>query len=747
VLSFDRFTQLLEGRCRYYSKPDFRLIMERVDLHQWKTREVARLLALVETERRYYQEIVASIPIGLLVISADLAIVSANRAILTIFGLRSKDSLRGPLDTLLPALVLDRVTEALKTGGAEMNILAATLRSGKRIRLAIQTIRGQDDEASKEALLTIEDLSGIDSTPQGQALASERHQFPPSEILDKIDAMIWAAEVPSMRFVFVSKGSEKMLGYAVDQWTSNDSAWTDRVYQADRELVVQSYRHAIDRGEGQTCEYRALTGDGQLVWLRESADLLKDVAGNPTLLIGVTVEITQRRELEEQLVQAERIDAVVRFGSRMGHELNRILMIQTCYGEELLNELPVGSPLRGYVEEILQQGELINGLTSRVLAFSTRPSGEPGRVSLEPVLIGLKKRLRYLTEGLQLDFEIASDLGHVKADAALLAKVLTVIVEHARLAMQGKGWITIEASRIQITEETGTRDAPLHTGAYAVISITTTGPSLERDTQTTLFETVLAGNEAGDEVAAAMSRVYRIVRQWGGDISVSNGPIEGFIFRVFLESVAENDLDQSKPPNVVHDVVAPVAEMRAETILVVEDEAGIRALMRRILRRKGYQVLEASNGEDALIVCREHPSPIDLLIFDVMILQIGGSDLIARLREQYEGIKILISGYTDDSSSASGNFPTGSEFLQKPFTSGSLVDKVKDVLADEGASGSHASDDELERYSLGKVSEDECLPLEEHLLLCARCRARLEEIDSYIAIMKAAQRAILSRPD
>ena len=657
--------------------------MERADLEQWKAREVARLLALVETERRYYQEIVASIPVGLLVLSSDLAIISANRAIRKIFGLRSGDSLRGRLDSLLPGWVLDRVTEVLKTGEAETDVIVETGREGKRVRVGIQAIRNWDDESSQEALLTIEDLSGIEVAPQPQAPVSEPQAFPAAELIENLDAIVWAVELPSMNFLFVSKHAEKALGYNLEQWTSNPSFWTDRVYAADRDWVTQSYRRAMDRGEGHACEFRAITSDGRLVWLRESVRLLKDAEGSAAYFIGVTVDVTERRQLEDQLVQSERVEAVTRLASRMAHDLNNMLMILTGYSEELLNGMPAGSPLRGDVQEILAATGRMNGLTTQLLAFARHQGNATSTVPLETVLSGMKNRLQHLIgAGVHLDFKFPSDAGEVKADAAQLDQVLTSIIERARLAMHEEGRIAIETSHVEITEDLRRADAPLRPGSYTVISIANSGRPLEGEARATLFETILPAKDAVDETAAALSRAYGIVRQWGGDISVSNGPVEGSVFRVFLESVGEHVVSQAEPVEIIPEVVAPAAETHRETILVVEDEAGIRALVRKILRRQGYEVLEASNGDEALIVCREHAGTLDLLITDVMMPQMGGRELVDRMREQCRGMKVLyVSGYTDDSSIYSGNFPPGTAFLQKPFTLGSLLDKVKEVLA------------------------------------------------------------------
>ena len=664
--------------------------MERADLEQWKAREVARLLALVETERRYYQEIVASIPVGLLVLSSDLAIISANRAIRKVFGLRSGESLRGRLDSLLPGWVLDRVIEVLKTGETETDVIVETGREGKRVRVGIQAIRNWDDESSQEALLTIEDLTGLEVAPQpqapdaeAQAPAAEPQAFPAAELIENLDAIVWAVELPSMNFLFVSKHAEKALGYNLEQWTSNPSFWTDRVYAADRDWVTQSYRRAMDRGEGHACEFRAITSDGRLVWLRESVRLLKDAEGSAAYFIGVTVDVTERRQLEDQLVQSERVEAVTRLASRMAHDLNNMLMILTGYSEELLNGMPAGSPLRGDVQEILAATGRMNGLTTQLLAFARNQVNAAGTISLETVLSGMKNRLQSLTgAGLHLDFKFSSDAGEVKAEAAQLDQVLTSIIERARLAMHEEGRIKIETSHVEITEDLRRADAPLRPGSYAVISIANTGRPLEGEARSNLFETILPGKDAVDETAAALSRAYGIVRQWGGDISVSNGPVEGSVFRVFLESVGEHVVNQAEPVEIIPEIVAPAAQTHRETILVVEDEAGIRALVRKILRRQGYEVLEASNGNEALIVCREHSGTLDLLITDVMMPQMGGRELVDRMREQCRGMKVLyVSGYTDDSSIYSGNFPPGTAFLQKPFTLGSLLDKVKEVLA------------------------------------------------------------------
>jgi CheY-like chemotaxis protein len=244
--------------------------------------------------------------------------------------------------------------------------------------------------------------------------------------------------------------------------------------------------------------------------------------------------------------------------------------------------------------------------------------------------------------------------------------------------------ITLQTSHLEITEDLRRPNAPLQPGAYAVISIIAPAQPPDGEAKAALFECSLPGKEPWDEVAAMLSRAYGMVRQWGGDISVSNAPHAASQFRIFLPRVeapadlaAEPVVAAAAPPPPAPEPPAPLA-----TILVVEDEAGIRALVRKILRRQGYEVLEAPNGQDALALCRDHGQRVELLITDVLMPQMGGRELVERLQTQGHNMKVLyVSGYTDDATIYSGELPAGTAFLQKPFTLGSLLDKVKEVLA------------------------------------------------------------------
>jgi two-component system, cell cycle sensor histidine kinase and response regulator CckA len=668
--------------------------MERTDLDHWRSREVARLLALVETQRRYYQEIVASIPVGLMVLSSDLGILLANAAARKIFGLHTSDSQRRRMDTILPASLLDRIEDVLQTGVAATGVMIEATRDQRRLRIGILAIRNWDEEAAQEALLTIEDLTAVELTPAAapavEALVIEAPSAPPaavtaSEFVDNLDAVIWAVEVPSMNFVFASPQAGKLLGFAPEHWTSHPSFWLDRVDNSDRDWVARAYERAIESGAAHSLEFQAITASGGALWLREYARLLPAAEGQPRYMIGVAVDVTERRMLEDQLVQAERVEAVSRLASRMAHDLNNALMVLTGYSEELLTALPAGSTMRSDVQEILSATERVGGLTSQLLSFARRQGQAAAEIELESALGKISLRLAaILGTHVGLDLRLSAEPNRVRADASQLEHVLTAIVERARQGMHAGEKITLGTSHLEITEDLRRPNAPLQPGIYAVISIAAPSQPLDGEAKVALFECSVPGKEPWDDVAATLSRAYGIVRQWGGDISVSNAHAAS-LFRIFLPRLDAPAGAAAEPPVAVSEPLPPAPEPPAPlaTILVVEDEAGIRALVRKILRRQGYEVLEAANGQDALALCREQGKRVELLITDVLMPQMGGRELVERLQTQGHDMKVLyVSGYTDDTSIYSGELPAGTAFLQKPFTLGSLLDKVKEVLAE-----------------------------------------------------------------
>ena len=364
----------------------------------------------------------------------------------------------------LPPSLLDRIEEVLKTGVQQTGVMVENGRDSRRLRVGIQAIRNWDEEAAQEALLTVEDLTGTAELPEVAAPAVEAPPEPAiaevlpaistQQLIDNVDAIVWAVELPSMNFVFASPQAEKLLGFAPEHRTSHPSFWLDRVRDSDRDWVAQSYQRAMEAGAAHSCEFQAITAGGSNVWLREYARVLPGVEGQPRYMIGVAVDVTERRMLEDQLVQSERVEAVSRLASRMAHDLNNMLMILTGYSEELLTSLPAGSTLRADVQEILAATDRMSGLTSQLLSFARRPSGALVEMDLESTLGRFGPRLSALLgTHVGLELRLSGEPSRVRADMGQLEEVMTAIVERARQAMHAGEKIVVETSRLEVTED------------------------------------------------------------------------------------------------------------------------------------------------------------------------------------------------------------------------------------------------------------------------------------------------------
>jgi PAS domain S-box-containing protein len=665
--------------------------MERADLELWKAREVARLLALVETERRYYQEIVASIPVGLVVLSSDLSIVSSNRAVRQIFGMRSGDPVRGRLEALLPGSVVDRVQEVLKTGAALTAIPVETpLNGGRSLRLGIQAIRSWGDEAEQEILLTIEDVTGLEAGPSGSRSGAADAQLREqtigetpgaAELIANLGATAWAVEIPDMKFVFVNEQGHQLLGFETNHWLETANFWEERIHPDDRESVLAMYKGAIEDGGSKriTCEYRSIGADRRAVWIYETARIISDAAGHRRYVIGISLDVSGRRLLEDQIVQANRVDAVGRLAARMAHDLNNILMIVSGYAEEVLHGLPAGSQLRTDVREILMATDRITVLTNQMLAFTRYQTAPSVTIEINSTLQEMDRSLREaLGPKISLENNPGAEALAVRVEPAQFFQVISAFVRHARETMPEGGKLAIGLSKMSITE--GLLRATLESGEYAVIRIEDSGAQHTAAARVAMFESFLPGKDPEQESGPALARAYALVRQWGGDISVANAAGSGSIFRIFLPLAAAEPA-RPRPVLVPETASAPEPQKPSQTVLVAEDEAGIRALISKILRRQGYDVLEAENGKLALEIGGEPNRRIDLVISDVVMPEMGGRELVEQLRARRPGLKaVYISGYTDQPAIYADQLPPGTAYLQKPFTLGALLDKVKEVL-------------------------------------------------------------------
>jgi PAS domain S-box-containing protein len=675
--------------------------MDRSDLEQWKPKEVARLLALVEAERRYYQEILAGLPVGLLVLSADLSIISANSAVRRIFRLRSGDSLRGKLDALLPGDVLDKVREVFASGTPRSQVTAFLRpeQGGGALRIAIQPIRSWDYTEEQEALLTIEEDAAAPAEPIVETIPEEptppiSEPESPAEtetaetvaeiapaaepsipepgavdLLQSLDAIVWAAALPDLRFLFVNEAARRLLGWSVEQWTESSTFHLDRIHPDDRERVAGEYMAVIERGVAITVEYRAVHANGGSVWLRESVRPLLDEEGAPRHAVGFAIDVTGRRRDEEARVQAARADALNRLCSRLAHDMNNLLMIVNGYTEDILSTFVAASALQADLAEVRGAGERLSAIADQLLAFTRRKADPPASIDAGAVVREAAAALSAtLLEGVTLTVS-AADAVYVLAARDQLSQCVHALVEYAIHSLAGAGEIVISAAG---------------GGDHGTITIHHSGPDGGPEAWQSLFEGILPVKDSPAGVVQGISRAWSWVQQWGGAIEVDSASGAGTTIAIRLRA---GDAPMIAPEPAAAEPVAiaeppePEPEPEPETVLVVEDETGIRALVRKILERQGYRVLDAPQADVAIRLCEEFQGPIQLVITDVVMPEMGGREMVEKLLQIRPGIKVLyVSGYTDDPKVHAADLSQGLSFLQKPFTLGALLDKVREVL-------------------------------------------------------------------
>ena len=645
------------------------LFMERTDLEQWKAKEVARLLALVETERRYYQEMVAMLPVALVVLSADRHVSSANRAFRQTLGLSSNELRGKTIDQILPSERLIEKIRDVHTTGASQTAFPLE-HNGRQFSLAIVPIRNWDDESEVETLLMLQEAGG----GKAPAPAVEPVSLAAAEHLGEIPAIVWEADAAPLGFRFVRGDAEPLLGFPVAHWTGTPKFFEERIHPQDRAAALDLYRAAIASGSGDaSAEYRAVTAAGGTVWVRES------IRVNGGTVTGVMTSMERRKQLEDQLLRSGRTEALHGVASRLAHDLNNPLMIVTGYAEEMKNTLPEDDPMRGDVDQILTATDRISGITAQLLNFTRRQAHPASPVNVSQLLSQMEEKIAHAAgEGCAAHIT-TGDVVWALADEAQLEEIVPALISHDREDARERSHIAIGCEVDTIAEHLpGTTLAP---GTYARLAIHDDGRGLDRASRDAVFEGFLS--KQGEKSAGpALARAYAIVREWGGDIAFFSEPFRGSTFLVYLpHSAAPVETLTPVAEATPEPVVEPPVEIVRETILLVEDEAGIRALVRKILRREHYNVLEAGSAEEAMAMAASAPGRIDLLVTDVRLPSASGRDLAELVRETRHDLKVLyISGYTDDDAVRAGAIPPGSKFLQKPFTLGALVGKVKESL-------------------------------------------------------------------
>jgi two-component system cell cycle sensor histidine kinase/response regulator CckA len=474
------------------------------------------------------------------------------------------------------------------------------------------------------------------------------------------------------RFIYVSPSYRQVLGY--DPAALIDQLITGLVHPDDQQAMLETMLPISSAGATPVV-LRLRHADGSWRWIEGQATAVERQGAS--YFVGIGRDITERRRLEAQFLQAQKMETVGQLAGGVAHDFNNLLTAINGYAELALSDLPAGSGLRADLEEIVKAADRAAVLTRQLLAFARKQLIEPRPLDLNDLIVRVEKLLsRLLGEGVELISLLAPDLSQVKADPGQIEQVLVNLAVNARDAMPGGGTLTIATQNVTLGQEEAAAHGGLAPGPYVAITIRDTGSGMDAATRQRVFEPFFTTKAPGRGTGLGLATCYGIVKQHGGHIWVASEPGRGSSFTIYLPQVAE-----------ALEIAAAQSEEQAlprgrETVLLAEDDEAVRALAARVLRDLGYTVLEAADGAAALAVAESlGDRPAQLLLTDLVMPQLNGGELFRRLRARWPGLKaIFISGYADDLLSQQAPPEREATLLHKPFSPAGLARLVRDML-------------------------------------------------------------------
>jgi two-component system, cell cycle sensor histidine kinase and response regulator CckA len=564
----------------------------------------------------------------------------------------------------------------LSTSGAVLGTFANYYRDSREPSPVEQRVM---EIASHLAGIAIERSRNIEALAQSTRLLQQ--------VLETLPVGVWVV-APTGRIVYGNAAGQQLWGgvryVGIDGFDQFKGWWVEsgRPIAADEWAAARAIRH----GEISLNELIRIEGfDGSERVILNSAVPILGPGGAIDGAIVLNQDVTEQRAAEEalrrseeQLRQAQKMEAVGQLAGGIAHDFNNLLTAILSYCELLLEEVHQGDRIRADIEQIREAGQRAAGLTRQLLAFSRRQVLQPKVLSLGSVVEHTESLLRRLT-GADIVLEIVGEPGlwYVLADPGQIEQVLVNLVVNARDAMPHGGRITVATANRELRADSPGRPNGMRPGSWVALTVTDTGVGIDPANHARIFEPFFTTKEPGKGTGLGLSTVYGIVQQSGGHVTVDSTPGHGATFTILLprhlggEPRPASKVDRRRLPG------------GTETLLLVEDEAAVRSSARRLLERQGYTVLEARHGADALRIVEEGGRQIDLVVTDLVMPEMGGKELAERLRAHRPGLKVLfMSGYTEKSIANDGVMPPNTGFVEKPFTVEQLMRRLREILDD-----------------------------------------------------------------
>lgn len=466
-----------------------------------------------------------------------------------------------------------------------------------------------------------------------------------------------------------------LTGYTEEEILGRN--WFDLCIPADeREEVQAGYSEKIGNGSiAAQDENHVITRNGARRLISWNNTVLKDSQSRVQGTASIGVDITERKQLEMQLLQAQKMESIGRLAGGVAHDFNNVLTAIIGFTELAIEDMEAGSETYGYLENVQIAAQRAADLTAQLLAFARKQPIAPRVIQINNVLMDSDKILRRIIgEHIELVTLPSDDLGLVSIDPGQLQQILINLVVNARDAMPSGGTITIETANAHLDSSYTQRRMGVVSGEYVMIAVTDTGFGMTPEVQAHIFEPFYSTKEVGQGTGLGLATCYGVVNQNRGDIWIFSEPDHGTTLKIFLPRVWD---ELTEPP----EREIPPTLQGTETILLVEDEPQVRAVAAQTLRPLGYVVVEARNGVEALSIAEGHSGRFDLLITDVVMPKMGGAEVAQRLKASFPDLKMLfVSGYTGSTIASFGLSEPGVSFLQKPFTGAALARRVREIL-------------------------------------------------------------------
>jgi PAS domain S-box-containing protein len=467
---------------------------------------------------------------------------------------------------------------------------------------------------------------------------------------------------------------ERHFGLAPGTFGGTFDAFIACIHPGDRAAVRETVSKARRTGTDFSMQHRVIWPDGTIRWLTAVGRVYLDEQGQPIRGVGISMDVTERHELEAQRQHAQKMEALGQMAAGVAHDFNTLLTVILGYSELLLLDVDANEARHTAIEEIQKAGESAGRLTRQLLAFSRKQIIEPTVLDVNEVVSSIRPMLARLAgDGKNVVLALGPDFAPVRADRGQLEQIVMNLAVNARDAMPNGGTLTIRTADVVLDERYSTTHLPVRPGPYVMLTMADTGTGMTAHVLARLFEPFFTTKEIGKGTGLGLATVSRIVERAGGTINVSSQVGRGTTVSVYLPRADAVEM-------IVEAPLASRAYMGTETVLVVDDAEAIRMLVSRMLQRRGYTVLVASSADEALRVFERNAS-IDVVLTDAVMPGAKGPELTTQLMKRHPNLRVIfMSGYSADVTSYRGFRNPDFAFLQKPFTSEALERKVREVL-------------------------------------------------------------------